>query len=72
MTSMSSEQAHYDRLATLPYRESYFSKEDIGTLKRELLFQRAVQVYLWAVPALNMYGMKECSESTFPPPSSGR
>jgi hypothetical protein len=65
MTNMSSEQAHYDRLATLPYRESYFSKEDIGTLKRELLFQRAVQVYLWAVPALNMYGMKEGSESTF-------
>jgi hypothetical protein len=65
MTKISSEHAHYARLATLPYRESYFSKEDIGTLKQELLFQRAVQAYLWAVPALNMYGMKEGSEGTF-------
>jgi hypothetical protein len=31
----------------------------------ELFFQRAVQTYLWAVPALNMYGMKEGSEKVF-------
>ena len=29
------------------------------------MFQRAVQTYLWALPALNMYGMKEGSEKTF-------
>ena len=34
-------------------------------LKDELLFQSAVQTYLWALPALNMYGMKEGSEKTF-------
>ena len=34
-------------------------------LKRELLFERAVQAYLWALPALNMYGMKEGSEKVF-------
>jgi hypothetical protein len=28
-------------------------------------FQRAVQTYLWALPALNMYGMKEGSKKIF-------
>ena len=31
----------------------------------ELFFQRAAQTYLWALPALNMYGMKEGSEKVF-------
>ena len=35
------------------------------TLLDELFFQRAVQTYLWAMPALNMYGMKEGSEKVF-------
>jgi hypothetical protein len=30
-----------------------------------LYFQRATQTYLWALPALNMYGMKEGSEKVF-------
>lgn len=34
-------------------------------LKDELLFQSAVQTYLWALPALNMYAMKEGSEKVF-------
>jgi hypothetical protein len=57
--------SHYDQLASLPYVESYPSKQDIGTLKQELLFQRGVQSYLWSLPVLNMYGMKEGSEKTF-------
>ena len=40
-------------------------KADIGALKQELLFERGVQAYLWALPALNMYGMKEGSEKVF-------
>jgi hypothetical protein len=32
MTKISSGRAHYDQLSTPPYRESYFSSEDIGTL----------------------------------------
>ena len=35
------------------------------TLLDELFFQRAVQTYLWALPSLNMYGMKEGSEKVF-------
>jgi hypothetical protein len=34
-------------------------------LKDELAFQSAVQTYLWALPALNMYAMKEGSEKVF-------
>ena len=57
--------SHYDRLADQPYIESYPLKADIGALKQELLFEGGVQAYLWALPALNMYGMKEGSEKVF-------
>jgi hypothetical protein len=36
-----------------------------AALRDELTFERAVQAYLWALPALNMYGMKEGSEKVF-------
>lgn len=35
------------------------SKEASTALNRELFFQRAVQSYLWALPAVNMQAMKE-------------
>src|SRR5258705_4074835 len=57
--------SHYNRLADQPYIESYPLKADINTLKQELLLERGVQAYLWALPALNMYGMKEGSEKVF-------
>jgi hypothetical protein len=57
--------SRYDELANLPFTEGYPCKEGMATLKDELLFQRAVQSYLWAQPALNMYGMKEGSEKIF-------
>ena len=34
-------------------------------LKDELVFQRAVQTYFWALPALNIFAMKEGSEKVF-------
>jgi hypothetical protein len=43
----------------------YPTTEASQHLKDELLFQNAVQTYLWALPALNMYGMKEGSEKVF-------
>src|SRR4051794_37889500 len=57
--------SRYDDLASLPFRNGYLSKEGITALKDELVFQRATQAYLWALPALNMYGMKEGSEKVF-------
>jgi hypothetical protein len=57
--------SHYEELANLPLENGFLSAEDSTTLADEVMFQRAVQTYLWALPALNMYGMKEGSEKTF-------
>ena len=57
--------SRYEELANLPFKDGYPSKEGIAALKDELVFQRAVQSYIWALPALNMYGMKEGSEKVF-------
>src|SRR6201981_199627 len=54
-----------EKLADLPYKAGYLSNADTQALLDELYFQRAVQTYLWALPALNMYGMKEGSEKVF-------
>ena len=54
----------FDDLSDLPFSNGYLSKEAIAALKDELVFQRAVQSYIWALPALNMYGMKEGSEKS--------
>jgi len=51
-------------LANEPFKEGYI-KRNSQALLDELSFQRAVQTYLWAQPALNMYGMKEGSEKAF-------
>ncbi|MGF6174270.1 DUF1254 domain-containing protein [Ensifer sp. 4252] len=52
-------------LAGAPYTKGYLSPDSVTALQKELIFQRAVQTYLWALPALNMYGMKEGSEAKF-------
>jgi hypothetical protein len=57
--------SRYDELANLPFENGYPTKEGVETLKDELLFQRAVQSYIWALPALSMYAMKEGSEKVF-------
>lgn len=46
-----------DELINLPFPENYPTKQSSQMLLDELVFQRAVQVYLWALPAMNMYGM---------------
>ena len=43
----------------------YPSEEVSRTLDDELFFQRACQTYLWALPAVNMYAMKEGLGKTF-------
>src|SRR5262245_42027222 len=55
----------HDAMANQPFTEGFLSKDAIAELKDELVFQRAVQAYLWAIPVLNMYGMKEGSEKVF-------
>src|SRR6476646_9128506 len=55
----------HEDLANLPFDRGFLPEHGIKTLKDELVFQRATQAYLWALPALNMYGMKEGSEKVF-------
>jgi hypothetical protein len=58
---------HFDELAKLPFTENRPTKETAQTLRDELLFQRATQTYLWALPLVNMLGMKVCSFGKFDP-----
>jgi hypothetical protein len=60
-----SAQSRFEQLADLPFREDRPTDETAQWLKDELLFQRASQVYLWALPVINLYGMKEGSEAKF-------
>jgi hypothetical protein len=55
----------YDELANLPFPGNQPTAETAAKLHDELLFQRATQVYLWALPAVSMMAMKEASEQAF-------
>jgi len=55
----------FDELANLPFEENRPTKETAQTLRDELLFQRATQTYLWALPLINTLGMKTGSEKVF-------
>jgi hypothetical protein len=59
------QEGNFDRLANLPMKEGQPTKETAQTLRDELLFQRATQTYLWALPLINMLGMQVGSEKTF-------
>lgn len=55
----------FDKLVNLPFKENRPTKETAHTLRDELLFQRATQTYLWALPLVNTLGMQVGSEKTF-------
>lgn len=63
--AMAQAPSHYDELSTLPVVDGYVPKDKTPVLLDELFFQRAVQTYLWALPVLNLYGMKEGAEKAF-------
>src|SRR6476646_10587998 len=56
--------ARWDELSKLPFKESYPTSETSARLYDELQFQRAVQVYLWALPAMNMVAMRDGQAAT--------
>ncbi len=56
---------HFDELANLPFAENRPTNETAQALRDELLFQRATQAYLWALPLINTLGMKSGSEKVF-------
>ena len=55
----------WDRLANLPFSQNRPTAETARALKDELLFQRATQTYLWALPLINTLGMQYGSEKVF-------
>jgi hypothetical protein len=61
-TVVQAQTSRFDELANLPFSENRPTKETAQTLRDELLFQRATQTYLWALPLINTLGMKTGSE----------
>jgi hypothetical protein len=61
----SAQQSRYEALADAPMFENRPTPETAKLLKDELLFQRATQTYLWALPLINTIGMKVGSEKAF-------
>jgi hypothetical protein len=49
----------------IAFQNGYPTPESAAALKDELLYQRATQSYLWAMPLLNIWAMKEASEAKF-------
>jgi len=64
-TQAFAQSTQFDKLANLPFNEGRPTKATVQTLQDELLFQRATQTYLWAMPLINTLGMKVGSEKTF-------
>ncbi|HEY4286610.1 MAG TPA: DUF1254 domain-containing protein [Puia sp.] len=62
---MTSDSSHFDELANMAFVENRPTEEQTQVLDDELLFQRATQTYLWAMPLINTVGMKEGSEKVF-------
>lgn len=57
--------SRFDQLANLPFAQNRPTAATSQTLEDELLFQRATQTYLWALPLINTLGMKVGSEKQF-------
>jgi hypothetical protein len=57
--------SRWDELSKLPFKGSYPTAEASARLYDELQFQRAVQVYLWALPAMNTVAMRDGQAATF-------
>ena len=55
----------FTELAEQPFVESAATDAAAKTLMEELYFQRACQVYLWAMPAMNTVAMQEGSAKAF-------
>jgi hypothetical protein len=63
--SASAQLPRFEELSSLPFAENRPTPETAQTLRDELLFQRATQTYLWALPLVNTLGMKVGSEKVF-------
>jgi len=58
-------QTRFEALAKSEFKENRPTAEAAKTLRDELLFQRATQTYLWALPLLNTMGMRDGFNESF-------
>lgn len=65
VTPAQAQSSRWDDLANLPFPNNYPTSEAAEILHEELAFQRAVQTYLWSLPAMNMYAMRDGQKNTF-------
>ena len=65
MKTQLAQTSRFDELANLPFNENRPTEQTAQTLRDELLFQRATQTYLWALPLINTLGMQVGSEKAF-------
>ncbi|WP_447917721.1 DUF1254 domain-containing protein [Achromobacter aegrifaciens] len=59
------QESRYDALVNAQFDKDYPTAATTKLLRDELIFQRAVQAYLWSLPAINLWAMKEGSEKVF-------
>ena len=64
-TTIAETPSRFDELAHLPFKENRPTQQTAQALRDELLFERATQTYLWAMPLINTLGMQVGSEKTF-------
>lgn len=64
-SSAQAQSSRYDALVNAPFKGDFPTTESANALNDELYFQRATQVYLWALPAVSMWAMKEGSEKIY-------
>ncbi len=57
--------SRFQELADAEFEMGFPTAESADALRDELFFQRAVQAYLWSIPAINIWAMKEGSEAVF-------
>ncbi|MFC7338633.1 DUF1254 domain-containing protein [Haloferula chungangensis] len=57
--------SRFSALAELPLDHNRATPETAATLMDELVFQRASQTYLWAMPLLNTMGMRDGFDEAF-------
>ncbi|MBS0454841.1 MAG: DUF1254 domain-containing protein [Proteobacteria bacterium] len=55
----------FDQLAKSPFAQNRPTAATAKTLQEELIFQRATQTYLWALPLLNTMGMRDGFAKSF-------
>lgn len=62
--------AQSDRFSTLagsPFEQNRPTQQTAQRLQEELIFQRATQTYLWALPLLNTMGMRDGFAKSYSP-----